>query len=155
MVHGPRVLYHATGVTPPTECLDRTSTARWQGHSHTQPGRAGMTPTPRRGSPRSDPAGFESPPRHVEEHHDRLERPYLSDLSDQQWALIEPLIPVNETGRPRIVEMREVLNTIFFLNRTGCQWDMLPHDLPAKSTACDHFSQGKSDGTWQRSCGIV
>ena len=79
-----------------------------------------------------------------------MRKPYLSDLSDQQWALIEPLIPVNETGRPRIVEMREVLNTIFFLNRTGCQWDMLPHDLPAKSTVYDHFSQWKSDGTWQR-----
>jgi putative transposase len=46
--------------------------------------------------------------------------------------------------------MREVLNTIFYLNRTGCQWDMLPHDLPAKSTVYDHFSQWKSDGTWQR-----
>jgi putative transposase len=46
--------------------------------------------------------------------------------------------------------MREVLNTIFYLNRTGCQWDMLPHDLPAKSTVFDHFSQWKSDGAWQQ-----
>src|SRR5512135_3384402 len=45
--------------------------------------------------------------------------------------------------------MREVLNAIFYLNRSGCQWDMLPHDLPAKSTVYDHFAQWKADGTWQ------
>jgi putative transposase len=78
-----------------------------------------------------------------------MRKPYPSDLSDDQWALIEPLIPVNSTGRPRQVEMREVLNAIFYLNRSGCQWDMLPHDLPAKSTVYDHFKQWKADGTWQ------
>jgi transposase len=46
--------------------------------------------------------------------------------------------------------MREVLNVIFYLNRSGCQWDMLPHDLPAKSTVSDHFAQWKADGTWQK-----
>jgi putative transposase len=46
--------------------------------------------------------------------------------------------------------MREVLNAIFYLNRSGCQWDMLPHDLPAKSTVYDHFRQWKADGTWQK-----
>ena len=45
--------------------------------------------------------------------------------------------------------MREVLNAIFYLNRSGCQWDMLPHDLPARSTVFNHFSQWKGDGTWQ------
>jgi transposase len=45
--------------------------------------------------------------------------------------------------------MREVLNAIVYLNRSGCQWDMLPHDLPAKSTVYDHFAQWKADGTWQ------
>jgi putative transposase len=45
--------------------------------------------------------------------------------------------------------MREVLNAIFYLNRSGCQWDMLPHDLPAKSTVYDHFKQWRNDGTWQ------
>jgi putative transposase len=78
-----------------------------------------------------------------------MRKPYPSDLTDQQWAVIEPLIPVNTTGRPREVEMREVLNTIFYLNRSGCQWDMLPHDLPAKSTVYDHFKQWRDDGTWQ------
>jgi putative transposase len=46
--------------------------------------------------------------------------------------------------------MREVLNAIFYLNRSGCQWDMLPHDLPAKSTVYNHFARWRDDGTWQR-----
>jgi len=46
--------------------------------------------------------------------------------------------------------MREVLNTLFYLNRTGCQWDMLPHDLISKSTVYDYFSQWRDDGTWQK-----
>jgi putative transposase len=77
-----------------------------------------------------------------------MRKPYPSDLSDDQWAVIEPLIPVNSTGRPREVEMREVLNAIFYLNRSGCQWDMIPHDLPAKSTVYDHYKQWKAVGTW-------
>jgi putative transposase len=79
-----------------------------------------------------------------------MRKSYPSDFTDEQWAIIEPLIPVNSVGRPREVEMREVLNTIFYLNRSGCQWDMLPHDLPAKSTVHDHFAQWKGDGTWQK-----
>jgi putative transposase len=78
-----------------------------------------------------------------------MRKSYPSDLSDDQWAVIEPLIPVPTTGRPRINDMREVLNAIFYLNRSGCQWDMLPHDLPAKSTVYDHFKQWRADGTWQ------
>ncbi|HMB04542.1 MAG TPA: IS5 family transposase [Isosphaeraceae bacterium] len=78
-----------------------------------------------------------------------MRKPYPSDLTDEQWTIVEPLIPVNTTGRQRTVAMREVLNAIFYLNRSGCQWDMLPHDLPAKSTVYDHFAQWKADGTWQ------
>jgi len=78
-----------------------------------------------------------------------MRKPYPSDLTDAQWALIESLIPVPSTGRPRTVDTREVLNAIFYLNRAGCQWDMLPHDLPAKSTVYDHFARWKADGTWQ------
>src|SRR3954454_5574001 len=77
-----------------------------------------------------------------------MRRAYPSDLTDEQWAIIESLIPVNRVGRPREVDMREVLNAIFYLTRSGCQWDMLPHDLPAKSTVYDHFAQWKADGTW-------
>src|SRR5206468_2674414 len=89
------------------------------------------------------------PPHTPTTEHAPMRKPYPSDLSDDQWAIIEPLIPVHSTGRPREVEMREVLNAIFYLNRSGCQWDMLPHDLPAKSTVYDHFKQFKADGTWQ------
>jgi putative transposase len=78
-----------------------------------------------------------------------MRKPYPSDLTDEQWAIIEPLIPVNQVGRPRKVDMREVLNTILYLNRSGCQWDMLPHDLLPKSTVYDHFAQWRDDGTWQ------
>jgi len=76
---------------------------------------------------------------------------YSSDLTDEQWAIIEPLIPASKHGgRPREIDMREVLNTIFYLNRTGCQWDMLPHDLLPKSTVYDYFARWRADGTWQR-----
>jgi putative transposase len=79
-----------------------------------------------------------------------MRKAYPSDLTDRQWAIIKPLIPVNTVGRPRQVCMREVLNAIFYLNRSGCQWDMLPHDLPAKSSVYDYFAQWRDDGTWQR-----
>jgi putative transposase len=79
-----------------------------------------------------------------------MRKPYPSDLTDEQWAIIEPLIPVHKVGRPRTNDIREVLNAILYVNRSGCQWDMLPHDLPAKSTAYRHFAQWRDDGTWQR-----
>ena len=46
--------------------------------------------------------------------------------------------------------MREVVNTILYLNRTGCQWDMLPHDLPSKGTVYHYYNTWRKDGTWQR-----
>jgi putative transposase len=79
-----------------------------------------------------------------------MRKPYPSDLTDAQWAVIEPLIPTHTVGRPRINDIREVLNAVFYLVRSGCQWDMLPHDLPAKSTVYNHFARWKEDGTWQR-----
>ena len=78
-----------------------------------------------------------------------MRKPYPSDLTDEQWEIIKPLIPVNTVGRPRTNDMREGLNTIFYLNRSGCQWDMLPHDLLPKSTVHDYYLQWRSDGTWQ------
>ena len=54
-----------------------------------------------------------------------------SDLTDAQWARIAPLIPPDKPGgHPRTVNIREVVNAIFYLNKTGCQWRALPHDLP-------------------------
>ena len=55
-------------------------------------------------------------------------KPYLTDLTDDQWQILQPLIPpAKPGGRPRAVDMRDIINTILYLNRTGCQWDMLPH----------------------------
>lgn len=53
-------------------------------------------------------------------------------------------------GRPREVDLREVVNAILYLNHSGCQWDMLPHDLPPKSTVYDYFVRWRDDGTWQK-----
>jgi transposase len=78
-----------------------------------------------------------------------MRKPSPSDLTDAQWEVIKPLIPVSRVGRPRTVDLREVLNAIFFLDRAGCPWDMLPHDLPPKSTVYDYFAQWRDDGTWQ------
>ena len=78
-------------------------------------------------------------------------RAYPSDLTDAQWTILEPLIPASKHGgRPREVNMREVINTILYLNRTGCQWDMLPHDLLPKSTVYEYFAEWRDDGTWTK-----
>lgn len=75
---------------------------------------------------------------------------YPSDLTDEQWELIEGLIPKPRPGgRNRTVNMREVVNSILYLARAGCQWDMLPHDLLPKSTVYDYFAAWRDDGTWQ------
>jgi len=75
---------------------------------------------------------------------------YPTDLTDEQWTILEPLIPAaKQGGRPREVDMCEVVNTILYLNRTGCQWDMLPHDLLPKSTVYDYFAAWRDDGSWQ------
>jgi putative transposase len=74
---------------------------------------------------------------------------YPSDLTDEQWAVIEPLLPpAKPGGRPRQVDLREVVNALFYQARTGCQWDFLPHDLVPKGTAYDYFARWHDDGTW-------
>ncbi len=76
---------------------------------------------------------------------------YPSDLPDQEWAIVEPLIPpAKPGGRPRSVDMREVLNAIFYVDRTGCQWRALPHDFPPWSTVWTYFRTWRNDGTWER-----
>ena len=77
-------------------------------------------------------------------------KPYKTDLTDDQWAIVAPRIPpAKHGGRHRSVDIREVLNTLFYQNKTGCQWDMLPHDLLPKSTVHDYFLAWRDDGTWQ------
>ena len=73
---------------------------------------------------------------------------YGTDLSDAQWAILEPLLPAAKPGgRPRVVDLREVINAILYQQRTGCQWDMLPHDLLPKSTVYEYFAQWRDEGT--------
>jgi len=68
-----------------------------------------------------------------------MRKAYRTDLTDAQWQLIEPLLPAaKHGGRPRTVDLREVVNTLFYQVRTGCQWDYLPHDLVPKGTAWDY-----------------
>jgi transposase len=82
---------------------------------------------------------------------DRRGLRYPSDLSDAEWALVEPLIPpARRGGRPRKVDVREVLNAIFYVLSTGCQWAALPRDLPPRSTVWDYLDLWDWDGTIQR-----
>src|SRR6185295_1072262 len=78
---------------------------------------------------------------------------YPWDLTDAQWVILAPLMPAPRPtagGRPRELEMREVLNTLLYLNRSGCQGEMLPHDLLPQSSVYDYFAQWREDGTWSK-----
>ena len=75
---------------------------------------------------------------------------YPSDVTDPQWALIEPHIPVYPGGRPRKTDVRDVLDAILYILRTGCQWRYLPFDFPPKSTVWRYFDRWRRDGTLDR-----
>ena len=83
--------------------------------------------------------------------YDRTGLRYPSDLTDEEWALVEPFIPpAKRGGRKRTVAVREVLNGIFYILATGCQWRALPKDLPPRSTVHDDFVRWHCDGTLGR-----
>src|SRR6266511_5058933 len=76
---------------------------------------------------------------------------YPSDLTDDQWALLEPLLPArSHRGRPTEVNLREVLNAIFYVLRTGCQWRYLPADFPNHNTVYWYFAKWVDDGVFDR-----
>ena len=76
---------------------------------------------------------------------------YPTGVTDKEWNLVKDLLPEAKTGgRPRSVDMREILNGIFYRQRAGCAWEMLPHDLPAHQTVYDYFNRWSKDGTWER-----
>ena len=76
---------------------------------------------------------------------------YPSDLTDQEWRLLEPLLPPPKPGgRPVKYPRREIVNAIRYVLRTGCAWRMLPHDLPPWRIAFHYFRTWRRDGTWQR-----
>jgi putative transposase len=75
---------------------------------------------------------------------------YPSDLSDAEWAIIEPMIPVYpRLGRPLKWARREIVNAILYVLRTGCQWSSLPHDFPPSGTVFYHFRHWRRDGLWE------
>ncbi len=82
---------------------------------------------------------------------DRRGLRYPSDMNDAEWEIVAPLIPPGRRGgRKRSVDVREVLNAVFYVLATGCQWQALPKDLPPKSTAHFYFSLWDWDGTLER-----
>ena len=83
---------------------------------------------------------------------DRSGLRHPSDLSDAEWAIVEPMIPpAKRGGRKRsIIDVREVLNGIFYVLWMGGQWQPLPKDLPPKSTVWDYFALWSWDGTLER-----
>jgi putative transposase len=76
---------------------------------------------------------------------------YPSDLSEAEWAVLQPLLPAARRDvRPRKYDLREVVNAIRYLQRSGCSWRLLPHDLPPYRVVFYYFHQWRRDGTWER-----
>ena len=74
---------------------------------------------------------------------------YATDVNDRQWLELSPLIPSGKSGgRRRSSDEREIVNAIFYVNRSGCSWRLLPHDFPPWQTAYSYFRMWKRDGTW-------
>lgn len=79
-----------------------------------------------------------------------IRKAYKTDLKDYEWRIIEPLIPAaKEGGRPRTADIREILNAIFYVIRTGCAWEMIPNDFPPSSTVYYYFRRWEKKGIWQ------
>ena len=76
---------------------------------------------------------------------------YPSDVTDEQWGFLEPLIPTAKTGgRPRSLESRQIINAVMYIVRSGCAWRMLPKEYGPWETIYGHFSRFRRDGIWQR-----
>ena len=79
-----------------------------------------------------------------------VRQPYPTDLTDEQWELIQDFVERRDPlGRPTELELREIVNALRYMARTGCQWRMLPHDLPNWASVRYYFDKWAADGTWQ------
>jgi len=79
-----------------------------------------------------------------------IRRAYPTDLSDGEWACLEPYLPTHAgTGRPRLHSVREILDAVFYIVRSGCAWRLLPHDFPPWKTVHHYFRIWRIDGTWE------
>jgi putative transposase len=77
--------------------------------------------------------------------------PYPSDLTDEEWAILAPLItPGKQAGHPQMLELRRIVDGVFYLLRTGCQWRALPHDFPSWSSVYYHYAKWRHHGTWEQ-----
>src|SRR5258705_4881982 len=77
-----------------------------------------------------------------------MRKKYPTDLTDEEWQVLEPLVPPSKTGgRPADHTRREILNAILYVLRSGCQWRMLPHDLPSWETGYSYYRNLRLDGT--------
>ena len=80
-----------------------------------------------------------------------MRRAYQTDLSDEEWEVIEPHLPhPKASGRPRLHPLREILDAVFYAVRGGCAWRLLPHDFPPWKTVYHYFRFWRLDGTWER-----
>jgi putative transposase len=80
-----------------------------------------------------------------------MRKPYPTDLSDVEWNYIEPHLPAPKGhGRPRTHDLREIVNAVFYVLKSGCQWRLLPHDFPRWPTVYHYFRAWRIDGTWER-----
>jgi putative transposase len=76
---------------------------------------------------------------------------YPTDLSDEEWGLLETYLPASKwRGRPRLHSPREILNAVFYVLKSGCQWRMLPREFPPWKTVFHYFRAWRLDGTWER-----
>lgn len=75
---------------------------------------------------------------------------YPSDVTDEQWNIIEPLLPKEKWGRPLEIDMRSAVNGMFYLVRTGIEWDYMPNEYPNHNSIYYHYHKWCKDGTWER-----
>jgi putative transposase len=80
-----------------------------------------------------------------------MRKKYPTDLTDPEWRILEPLVPpIKSGGRPAQYSRRDILNAILYVVRSGCQWRMLPHDLPNWQTVYTYYRNWRLDGSWKR-----
>lgn len=83
-------------------------------------------------------------------HKQPKQHRYPSDLTDAQWKLLEPLFESSSAEPARVHNVRDVLNAIFYVNRTGCQWDYLPPNFPPWKAVYNQFSRWQKNGMWDK-----
>ena len=77
--------------------------------------------------------------------------PYPSDLTDEEWTILAPLIiPGKQAGHPQVLELRRIVDAVFYLLHTGCQWRAMPRDLPSWTAVFHHYAKWRAQGTWER-----